>query len=141
MKISFSDLVFQLFFRGILLATAIHEYGHLLGLRAIGVAGIIQSTALNAVYPARPLMGSQAYVFYGSGGLIQAVAFGLMAVRNKDPENRLINIWIAVEGLVYGAFEAFMPRVFWQFGAMVGMMVALLVLVGIIIWRKPEIIP
>jgi hypothetical protein len=140
-KISFSDLLFQLFFRGVLIATAIHEYGHLLALRLIGVPGEIRSTVLNAVYPSELITGPDAVIFYGGGGAVQAIAFTLMALRNKDAENRLINIWIAIQGIVYGAFEALTPKNYWNLGASIGTYVALFIIIGIIIWRKPAVTP
>lgn len=141
MKISFTDLMFQLFFRGILLATAIHEYGHLLALRLIGVEGEIRSTVLNAVYPAHTVTGTDKIIFYGGGGFVQAVAFLLMAVRNKDEENRKINVWMAVQGLVYGAFEAFTPRTYWNLGASLGLFLGLFLVMGVIVWKKYEVTP
>ncbi len=141
MKISFTDLIFQLFFRGILLATIIHEYGHLLALRFIGVEGEIRSTMLNAVYPTQPVGGADAVIFYAGGGLVQAVAFLLMMVRNKDAENKFINGWMAVHGVVYGAFEAFAPRSFWNLGSSLGVFLGMFLVMGFIIWKKAEMTP
>jgi hypothetical protein len=141
MKISLSDLLFQLFFRGILIATAIHEYGHLLALRLLGVPGEIRSTMLNAVYPSELITGPNAIIFYGGGGVVQAIAFSLMAMQNKDAENRLINIWIAIQGLVYGAFEALTPRSYWNLGASIGTYVALFIIIGFVLWKKPKVLP
>ena len=141
MKISVSDLLFQLLLRGIVLATMIHEYGHLLALRLMGINGEIRSGALNAVYPGRTLVGTERLVFYGGGGIVQATVFIILAIRNRDAENRLINIMIAVEGIIYAFFEAFAPRVFWSFGSSFGALIAALIIGGIIIWKKTEIIP
>jgi len=140
MKISVSDLIFQLFLRGVVLATMIHEYGHLLALRFLGIDGEIRAAALNAVYPGRALIGSERLIFYGSGGMVQAIVFLILATRNRDHENRLINIMIAVEGFIYAIFEAFAPRVFWSFGSTFGALIAALFIGGIIIWKKTEII-
>ena len=139
MKISVSDLIFQLFMRGIVLATMIHEYGHLLSLRLMGINGEIRATALNAVYPGRALVGYERLIFYGSGGMVQALVFLILAAKNRDTENRLINIMIAIEGFIYAFFEALAPRTFWSFGATVGALVAALILGGIIIYKKSEI--
>ena len=118
----------------------IHEYGHLLALRILGIDGEIRASALSAVYPARPLVGHERYIFYGGGGMVQALFFTILAVRNRDDENRLINIMIAIEGFIYGIFEAFAPRTFWGFGTMIGFMVGALIIGAIIIWKKSDII-
>ena len=141
MKISFSDLLLQLFLRGVVLATMIHEYGHLLSLRLLGIDGEIRASALNAVYPSRALIGYERLVFYGSGGMVQALVFFILAVKNRDPENRLINIMIAIEGFIYAFFEALAPRTFWSFGSTFGVLVAALIVGGIIVWKKAEIEP
>jgi hypothetical protein len=140
MKISVSDILFQMFLRGVVLSTMIHEYGHLLALRLLGVDGEIRASALNAVYPKIPLYGYKALVFYGGGGMMQALVFIILAVRNRDDENRLINIMIAVEGIIYGLFEALAPRTFWGFGTTLGFMIGALLIGAVIIWKKSEII-
>lgn len=140
MKISVSDLIFQLFLRGVVLATMIHEYGHLLALRLMGIDGEIRATMLNAVYPGRALVGYERLIFYGSGGMVQALVFLILATRNRDAENRLINIMIAIEGFIYAFFEALAPRTFWAFGSSFGALIAALIIGGIIIWKKTDII-
>ena len=118
----------------------IHEYGHLLSLKMMGINGEIRATALNAVYPGRALVGYERLVFYGSGGMAQALIFFILAAKNRDAENRLINIMIGIEGFIYAFFEALAPRTFWAFGSSFGALIAALILGGIIIWKKSEII-
>ena len=135
-KISLGDFFIQYIVRGMLLATVIHEYGHLFALRFIGVEGEIRSTVLNAVYPAHPVYGTDAIIFYGAGGVVQGIVFLLMMYRNKDAENNLINLWIAIQGFIYAAFEALTPRKFWLMGASLGLYVGLFVIVGYVVWKK-----
>ncbi len=139
MKISFSDLIFQLVLRGIIIATMVHEYGHLVALRLMGLHGKIVAVSLNMVYPLQTLSASQARIFYAGGGLLQAAVFFLLMLRNRDAENRLINMVVAVSGLIYSVFEAFAPRVFWSLGSTLGVIVGMLLVGGIIIWRKAEV--
>ena len=140
-KISISDFLFQLFLRGVLLGTIIHEYGHLFALRLIGVEGEIRSTVLNAVYPAHTVTGNNALIFYGGGGFTQGIVFLLMMVRNKDPENSVVNFWMAIQGFIYGAFEALTPRNFWSLGSSIGLYVGLFAVMGYVAWKKMPVTP
>jgi len=141
MKISLSDFAFQIFLRGIMLGTIIHEYGHLVGLRLIGVEGEIRSTVLNAVYPAHPLSGTEALTFYGAGGAAQGIVFLLLMLRNKDVENSLIYFWMAIQGFIYGFFEALSPRTFWNLGSSIGLYVGLFVIMAYAAWKKMPVTP
>ena len=131
MELSLTDLIFQLFLRGLGISVMIHEYGHIMAARALGFYAEIRSVRLNAAYPeirahlGRGLLPHEHILFYGGGGWFTAVIFYLFCIRNKDPENKLINKWIAIENLVYGCFEAFAPRSFWELGGLIGILAAL----------------
>ena len=141
MKISFTDLLAQLAYRGILLATIVHEYGHLIALRLIGVDGCIHSHTLNGVYPAHAVTGTDAIIFYGAGGIFQAAVFLFMAYQNRDSENQIINLFVAAQGFVYAFFEALAPRVFWNMGSFLGVMAGTGIVIAIILWGKAEVHP
>jgi hypothetical protein len=125
-KFNFTEFLFQLLFKYIALATAIHEYGHLLALRILGYEGVIKSTALNHVYPSSlaGITQLERHFFYIAGGWIQAFVFLFLCIGNKDREQRMINKMIALEGFIYGVFEAFTGPGWWQVGATVGMIAA-----------------
>jgi len=122
----FRDFLLQFLVRGVVVTTAVHEYGHLLALRLLGFSGEIRSGALNAVYPVfgRPLAWWEHAAVYGGGGFFQAAVFLVLGWLDEDDENRLISLMIAWQGAVYGCFEALAPRVFWDFGAFLGAMAA-----------------
>ncbi len=141
LKISFTDLLVQLAYRGMLLSTIVHEYGHLIALRLIGEDGYIMASTLNGVYPVNTITGTDAIIFYGGGGVFQALIFLFMAYQNRDSENWIINLFVATQGLIYGCFEALAPRAFWNMGAFLGMMAGTGLLVAIILWKKTEVHP
>ena len=47
---------------------------------------------------------------------------------------------VAVQGLIYGAFEALAPQEMWGFGGLLGSAVGFAVFFAFLAWRKPEII-
>ena len=124
--ISFRDLMFQIFFRMMLLGTIVHEYGHLLSLRLMGYSGIIRSNALNMVtaldYSLMSLRERQ--FFFLSGGLFQGIIFLTMCLFDRDEEDRLANKMVAIQGLIYMFFEAFTHRQWWEMGATVGLIIS-----------------
>lgn len=136
--IAFDDLVFQILFRMMYLQLIVHEYSHLLALRLMGYTGEIRSTMLNAVFPTQySLMQPwQKTTFYFSGGLGQALTFSLMCLYNKDEENRLVNKMIAVWGLIYGAFEAFAPRAWWDLGSVIGLMISIIFMTLVLVEKS-----
>ena len=124
-------------------ALFIHEYGHLIGAQLIGMYAEIRSTNLAAVYPdmARfPLTEAEHLIFYGSGGLMQCLFFLALNIRNNDRENRLINAMVAVQGLIYGVFEAMAPRGMWGFGGLLGSAAGFALFFAFLAWRKPDIV-
>lgn len=144
MKLSFTQLVFHLFMRNAVFI-GVHEQAHLWGARLIGLYAEVRSTNLDAAYPdltafGRPLTWGEHVTFYGSGGFFTAGICLLFDYGNTDPDTRIINRWMAIESFVYGCFEAFAPRSFWSFGAMLGTMMALGVILLIIIRKKPDLV-
>lgn len=124
--ISLRDLLFQVFFRMGILATMIHEYGHLLSLRLMGYRGAIYSNALNmtTAIDYSLLTDFQKHVFFFSGGLFQGIIFLIMCIFDKDEEDRLANKMVAIQGIVYAFFEGFTNRMWWEIGATVGLIVS-----------------
>ena len=103
----------------------------------------IRSTNLAAVYPdmARfPLTEAEHLIFYGSGGLMQCLFFLALNIRNNDRENRLINAMVAVQGLIYGVFEAMAPRGMWGYGGLLGSAAGFALFFAFLAWRKPDIV-
>ena len=133
------DLFFQLIIRMVMLATMVHEYGHLLSLRLMGYTGEIRSHALNMVYPTDVSGWTQAekLFFYGSGGLFQALIFMILCLWNKDEENRLVNKMVAIQGVIYGLFEGLMPSMWWSFGASVALIASFIFMAVVLIKSNP----
>ena len=125
------DILFQISFRMIILATIVHEYGHLLSLRLMGYRGVINSGALNMVTALDyNLMSSlEKHLFFIAGGLFQCMIFLIMCIFDKDEENRLVNKMIVIQGFVYMLFEAFATRIWWETGAVLGILLSSLFMV------------
>ena len=120
-----------------------HEYSHLMAAQLLGIYAEIRTTNLAAVYPDTtrfPLPWGEHIIFYGAGGLAQCIFFLILNIRNNDRENRLINAMVAVQGLIYGVFEAMAPKSQWGFGGLLGSAAGFAVFFAFLAWRKPEII-
>lgn len=121
----------------------VHEYGHLIGAKIIGMYAEIRTTDLAAVYPdplRLPLTSTEHWIFYGSGGFFQCLMFLAMNFRNNDRESRMVNSMVAVHGLIYGVFEAGLPRAMWGLGGLLGSMTGFFIFFLFLWWRKPEIV-
>ena len=123
----------QLFLRIFVLGVFVHEYGHLIGLRLLGVQGEIRSTALNAVYPSTHLYGVDHLIFYGAGGALQALVALALIIRCKDLEIKFANLFVAAHGVVYGAVEATAHRSWWGLGSMLGSVAGVFVVLCLIV--------
>ena len=121
------DVLFQITIRMLLLATMVHEYGHLLSLRIMGFDGAIYARALNMVYPVdiAHMTINQQYLFFFSGGMFQALIFLTLSLWDKDEENRLVNKMVVIQGVIYGLFEGLMPRMWWEFGASIALVISI----------------
>ena len=92
----------------LMIATALHEYSHMLALRLSGYEGYIKSTELNAVYfttfPADPNIR----LFVGAaGGVGASLVLLILYLMDVDPENHhAFKILIGYE-LIYGFFEGY----------------------------------
>ena len=75
--------------------------------------------------------------FYGSGGLFQALIFLVLCLWNRDEENRLVNKMIAIQGVVYGLFEALLPSVWWSFGGSIAVIVSF-VFMGVVLIKSSQ---
>ncbi len=126
MTLSFRDLIFQITFRMIILATIIHEYGHLLALRVMNYRGYIHSNTLNMVTALEfnTMSLREQRFFFFSGGLFQCLMFLAMCIFDKDEEDRLVNKMVAIQGIIYAFFEAFTYRMWWQFGTFISILFA-----------------
>ena len=136
--LNMGDLFFQLFFRFGVLTTMVHEFGHLISLKAMGYTGEIRSTVLNAVYPTQYALmsASELNVFYFSGGIFQALIFYIMCLRNSDKENLLANKMIVIQGVVYAVFEGFAPRAWWEFGSVGGLILSFVFMTVVLIAKS-----
>ena len=126
----------------LLLATMVHEYGHLLSLRIMGYSGEIRSHALNMVYPidVAGWTAPERLFFYGSGGLFQALIFLVLCLWNKDEENRLVNKMVVIQGVIYGLFEGLLPNMWWSFGASMALVVSF-VFMAVVLVAKSNLDP
>lgn len=129
--ISLTDLLFQICFRMMLLATIVHEYGHLLALRLMGYRGAIYSNALNmtTALDFSLMTLSQQRVFFLAGGMFQAVVFLIMCIFDKDEEDRLVNKMVAIQGFIYALFEGFTYRMWWQIGGLIGLLASMVFMI------------
>lgn len=116
-----------------MLGVFVHEYGHLIALRLLGVQGEIRSTALNAVYPSTHLYGVDHLIFYGAGGAFQALVSLILIFRCKDFEIKLANLFVATHGLIYGVIEATTHRSWWGLGSMLGSVAGVFVVLYLIV--------
>lgn len=118
-----------------------HEYGHLVMARLLGFYGEIRSTTLNAVYPTLidPLQPLEKVLFYGAGGWAAAIAFGVIAWKNDDHENRILWKTAGIFNLIYGSIEAIAPRSFWDVGSLLALFLAFMFLMYVLMRKKPEI--
>ena len=132
-RLKYSDFLVQLSLRIFVLGVFVHEYGHLIGLRLLGVPGEIRSTMLNAVYPSMSLYGIDRLIFYGAGGAFQALVSLILIFRCKDFEIKLANIFVATHGLIYGAIEATAHRSWWGLGSMLGSVAGVVVVLYLIV--------
>jgi len=84
----------------------VHEYGHLLALRLMGLDGVIKSTGLNLTWCLVGITGWRMTVFFLSGGLLQAVYGVYNMLYESDNETWLSGFTVASQGLIYSVFEA-----------------------------------
>ena len=119
----------------------IHEYGHLLALRALGYTGAISSEALNVVTSFDIASASlfELRVFFLSGGLFQCLIFLSLCLLNKDEENRLVNKMVAIQGLIYALFEGFLRPVWWELGGTIGIIVSFIFMAVVIVKSNPTL--
>lgn len=117
-----------------MLATMIHEYGHLLALRLMGYRGAIYSNALNmtTAIDYSKLTYIQQRIFFLSGGIFQALIFMTLCIFDRDEEDKLANKMVAIQGLVYALFEGFAHRMWWETGAAVGLLASIIFMVAVI---------
>lgn len=136
--VNFWDLIFQVLFRMIYLATVVHEYGHLMALSVMGYRGVIRSELLNAVYPLDIALMSELEkkLFYVSGGLVQAATFLVLCIFDRDEEDRLVNKMVAVQGVVYAFFEGFFPRTWWEVGALVSSIASIIFMALVLVEKS-----
>lgn len=92
----------------LMVATAIHEYSHLIALRLTGYEGYIKSTELNAVYFTTFPQDANVRFFVGaSGGLGASLVLLVLYLMDVDPENHhTFKILIGYQ-LIYGFFEGY----------------------------------
>jgi len=115
-------------------------------IRLLGYYGEIRSTALNKVYP---ILGNPSsiplwhrWLIYGAGGAGVFITFMVLSWRNdceESFENNILYKLSALMNLIYGFFEAFYPKTFWEFGGLVGLLVALTYFIYILLFKNPEI--
>ena len=133
-QVNFNGYIQRLVSSMLIWAVMVHEFGHLISLRLIGVPGEIRSTGLNLTWSLEPLTGWRSTFFYMAGGLTQAI-YGLDNMRHEsDNETWLSYLTIAIQGLTYMWFEE--PRLF-ALGALISLTftaftVTLLSIIGVI---------
>ena len=86
--------------------TMVHEYGHLIALRLMGLDGVIKSTGLNLTWSLVSVTGWRLTVFLLAGGVTQAVYGVYNMLYESDNETWLAGFTVASQGLIYAFFEA-----------------------------------
>lgn len=83
----------------------VHEYGHLIALRLMGLYGEIRSTGLNLTWLVNGATPLQVNLWQLSGGLLQCV-YGLYNMyAESDNETWLSGFTVACQGFIYAWFE------------------------------------
>jgi len=89
-------------------ATAIHEYGHLLMMRYLEWHGYISSMNLDAVYWYVVPTDVMIKVKVGlAGGLLVVFVYGLMSIFDVDNENRYARIYWIIYHFIYALCEGY----------------------------------
>ena len=85
--------------------TMVHEYGHLIALRFMGLSGEIRSTGLNLTWLLNGATSEQLLIWRFAGGFTQAL-YGLYnMLYESDNETWLSGLTVACVGLIYAVFE------------------------------------
>jgi hypothetical protein len=94
----------QYVLRGIVLATPLHEYCHLVALRLLGGRGFIVSWALDEMQPQTYTHDQLIGATY-AGGICSGLIWLILSWRDGNAENRLISRMMGINHIVYGIFE------------------------------------
>lgn len=83
----------------------VHEYGHLIALRLMGLDGVIKSTGLNQTWLLNGITPTQQTIWYLCGGLLQAIYGVYNMINESDNETWLSGFTVASQGIIYAFFE------------------------------------
>lgn len=121
-----------------IIANAIHEYGHLIMLRFLGYEGEIRSVALNRTYfyVTEHMTQLESNLIYLSGGLFQALIYLMLCIGNKDEEHLMVYKMMIINGFIYGLFEAFTAKAWWDIGATITLFIAVIFMTVSLISRS-----
>jgi len=136
-KLSLTSFGLQLAIRSAV-AVFLHECGHLLAMALVGVQGAYYSWDLNHVYFLEATTPRQDLIIYAGGGVFAALCFTLLNAEQEDSENHLINLFVAVNQLLYGLGEAVLPMVLCEGWSLVCQVAAAAVLFYVVYRWRPE---
>lgn len=85
--------------------TMVHEYGHLIALRLLGVDGIIKSGALNYTFSLIGLTVVTRLFFLYAGGFLQAIYGVYNMIHESDNETWLAGLTTALQAFLYMWWE------------------------------------
>ena len=104
-KVNLSGYIQRMLPMLLLWGVAVHEFGHLLALRFMGLDGVIKSTSLNLTWCLVGIAGWRLIFFLLAGGLTQAVYGVYNMLYESDNETWLSGFTVASQGLIYSLFE------------------------------------
>ena len=94
----------------------VHEYGHLIALRLLGIDGVIKSTGLNYTWSLNGVQGWQLLFFLYAGGVLQTTYGVYNMIREVDNETWLSGLTTALQGFLYLWWE---PTGLYALGALI----------------------
>ena len=109
-KINLAEVI-PLFFIYGFIALTIHEYGHLISMKFLGVSGYISSNYVDRVFfEVFPQDPNVRFIIGFAGGLAVIIIFGVLYLLDSDLENRFLYFAFIGSNLIYGVCEALAVR-------------------------------
>ena len=121
-QVNFNGYIQRLIPMLLIWGTMVHEYGHLIALRLMGLTGEIRSTGLNLTWLINGATDEQIYIWCMAGGLLQAVYGVSSMLYESDNETWLSGFTVACQGLTYMWWEY--PRLI-ELGALFSIIVTM----------------
>lgn len=99
------DFLVQLVLRGVIIATPIHEYSHMLAMRMVGIRGYVGSFDFNHVQWIDTPSAQQASLVYFMGGFGTAILLLFLSLFEEDDDKLTVNLGVAGTQFVYALLE------------------------------------